>query len=89
MTWVLGMWCLVVGRGGEYRPGRTSERLGGMALSEPHFTIGIEEEYLLVDRETRDLVNEPPESMMEECQSPAKPTFMSTRPRPGSAAPCP
>ena len=40
-----------------------------MALSEPRFTIGIEEEYLLVDRETRDLVNEPPESMMEECRS--------------------
>jgi len=26
-----------------------------MALKEPAFIIGIEEEYLLVDRETRDL----------------------------------
>ena len=26
-----------------------------MAIKEPSFTIGIEEEYLLVDQETRDL----------------------------------
>ena len=32
---------------------------------EPSFTIGIEEEYLLVDRETRDLVSEPPEALVE------------------------
>lgn len=29
----------------------------------PEFTIGIEEEYLVVDRETRDLIKSPPESM--------------------------
>ena len=38
-----------------------------MRISEPAFSIGVEEEYLLVDRETRDLVNDPPPSLMEEC----------------------
>jgi glutamate---cysteine ligase / carboxylate-amine ligase len=36
---------------------------------EPSFTIGIEEEYLLVDRETRDLVADPPAALMEACRS--------------------
>ena len=39
-----------------------------MTTLHPRFTIGVEEEYLLVDRETRDLVRDPPASMMEECQ---------------------
>ena len=39
-----------------------------MAISEPSFTIGIEEEYLLVDRQTRDLANDPPSSMLAECE---------------------
>ena len=39
-----------------------------MALKEPAFTIGIEEEYLLVDGETRDLCAEPPPSMMADCE---------------------
>ena len=34
-------------------------------MHEPTFTVGIEEEYLLVDRETRDLVAEPPEELIE------------------------
>jgi carboxylate-amine ligase len=33
-------------------------------IAEPKFTIGIEEEYYLVDRETRDLVKSRPEEMM-------------------------
>ncbi|HEY8521808.1 MAG TPA: carboxylate-amine ligase [Gammaproteobacteria bacterium] len=33
----------------------------------PSFTIGIEEEYLLVDRESRDLVAKMPASLIEEC----------------------
>lgn len=37
-------------------------------MSEPKFTIGVEEEYLLVDRETRALVVDPPESLMRECE---------------------
>ncbi|MCP5418845.1 MAG: carboxylate-amine ligase [Chromatiaceae bacterium] len=35
---------------------------------EPRFTIGIEEEYLLVDRESRNLIRELPESMLPECE---------------------
>ena len=40
-----------------------------MALPEPPFTIGIEEEYLLVDRESRDLSREPPDALLRECES--------------------
>ncbi|MGE5767506.1 MAG: carboxylate-amine ligase [Bacteroidota bacterium] len=36
--------------------------------TEPSFTVGIEEEYLLVDRETRDLVVEAPDSLMTRCE---------------------
>jgi len=36
--------------------------------NEPSFTIGIEEEYLLVDLETMDLANDPPSSLLEECR---------------------
>ncbi len=36
-----------------------------MAVKDPSFTIGIEEEYLLVDRASRDLVRETPEAMFE------------------------
>ncbi len=39
-----------------------------MRATGPKFTIGIEEEYLLVDRETRGLVIDPPESLMKECE---------------------
>ncbi len=35
--------------------------------TEPDFTIGIEEEYLLVDRNTRDLVQDPPSDVMQRC----------------------
>ena len=40
-----------------------------MAIREPSFTVGIEEEYLLVDRETRDLAPDPPAGMMKDCES--------------------
>jgi carboxylate-amine ligase len=39
-----------------------------MAIKEPSFTLGIEEEYLLVDRASRDLVPETPAAMMAECE---------------------
>ncbi|MCH8135327.1 MAG: carboxylate-amine ligase [Proteobacteria bacterium] len=39
-----------------------------MKTIEPTFTIGIEEEYLLVDRDTRALVVDPPKSLMRECE---------------------
>ena len=38
-----------------------------MVLPEPEFSVGIEEEYLLVDKSTRDLCNDPPDNMVEEC----------------------
>ncbi|WP_169569976.1 carboxylate-amine ligase [Sneathiella limimaris] len=37
-------------------------------MKEPTFTIGIEEEYLLVDPETRDLAIDPPSAILEECE---------------------
>lgn len=37
-------------------------------IAEPPFTIGIEEEYLLVDRTSRDIVPEPPAAMLSACQ---------------------
>ena len=37
--------------------------------SEPEFTIGIEEEYFLVDRATRDVVSDPPPEMLAECEA--------------------
>lgn len=36
-----------------------------MPLREPSFSIGIEEEYLLVDRQSRDLVSEPPPALID------------------------
>ena len=39
-----------------------------MRPKEPTFTIGIEEEYLLVDRSSMDLVSDPPATIMAECQ---------------------
>jgi len=35
-----------------------------MAIQEPTFSIGMEEEYLLVDRDTRDLAPEPPPALL-------------------------
>ena len=37
-------------------------------MKEPDFTIGIEEEYLLIDRDSRDLVREAPKGLMAECE---------------------
>lgn len=38
-----------------------------MQLAEPAWTLGVEEEYLLVDQHSRDLVSDPPEALMREC----------------------
>ena len=35
----------------------------------PKFTMGVEEEYLLVDKETRALIVDPPKSLMSECEA--------------------
>ncbi|MCB1885692.1 MAG: carboxylate-amine ligase [Geminicoccaceae bacterium] len=40
-----------------------------MAPREPSLTLGVEEEYLLVDRETGDLAVEPPKGFMEGCKA--------------------
>jgi len=53
-----------------------------MAAS-PSFTVGIEEEYLLVDRESRDLVSKPPDAFLELCKSltdgQARPEFLRSQ----------
>ena len=40
-----------------------------MAPAEPEFTLGVEEEYFLVDRATRDVVTDPPAAMLSECEA--------------------
>ena len=40
-----------------------------MAIPEPKFTIGLEEEYLLVDKETRDLTPEPPAALLSKAEA--------------------
>ena len=40
-----------------------------MKKDEPKFTIGVEEEYLLVDRDTRALAVDPPPELMSECEA--------------------
>jgi len=37
--------------------------------AEPEFTLGIEEEYFLVDRATRDVVGDPPDGMLAEFEA--------------------
>ena len=39
-----------------------------MASRKPAFTLGIEEEYLLVDPETRDLASRQPTGFMRRCE---------------------
>jgi len=54
-----------------------------MTVGEPRFTVGIEEEYLLVDRATRDLAVSPPPEMLNECerrlQGRVTPEFLQTQ----------
>jgi carboxylate-amine ligase len=40
-----------------------------MPAVEPSFTVGIEEEYLLVDRISRDVAIDPPHEILEQCQA--------------------
>ena len=40
-----------------------------MPAAEPSFTVGIEEEYLLVDRISRDVAIDPPHEILEQCQA--------------------
>ncbi|MDX1489215.1 MAG: YbdK family carboxylate-amine ligase, partial [Acidiferrobacterales bacterium] len=52
-------------------------------IKEPSFTIGIEEEYLLVNRQTRDLIKEVPPTMLAECEKlleeQVKPEFLQSQ----------
>ena len=54
-----------------------------MSVAEPPFTIGIEEEYMLVDPRTRGLARDPPTTMFEECEARfkelVKPEFMKSQ----------
>ena len=49
---------------------QANKRSGGNRVfrNEPEFTLGVEEEYLLVDKETRALVVDPPKSLLSECE---------------------
>ncbi len=38
------------------------------SFQDPTFTIGIEEEYLLIDPETRNLADDPPATILEQCR---------------------
>lgn len=38
-------------------------------MAEPSFTVGVEEEYLLVSRASRELATEPPPSMLADCEA--------------------
>jgi len=38
-----------------------------VSSSEPPFTVGVEEEYLLVDLETRDVDENPPARLLQVC----------------------
>ena len=40
-----------------------------MGIAKPPFTLGIEEEYLLVDPQSRDLIREAPATMLAECEA--------------------
>ncbi len=39
-----------------------------MEILDSKFTLGIEEEYLLIDKESRDLAAEPPEDLLKDCE---------------------
>jgi carboxylate-amine ligase len=39
-----------------------------MLRGKPPFTLGVEEEYLIVDKDTRQLIVEPPEELMQEAE---------------------
>src|SRR5690606_28118179 len=66
------------------REARGLRRDGSAAMKEPSFTLGVEEEYLLVDRRTRDLVEKMPAPMLEQCEAriegqQVKPEFMRSQ----------
>ena len=61
-----------------------------MAIKEPSFTLGIEEEYLLVNKDTRDLAQEPPPALLAKCEEALRgqvsPEFLRSQIEVGSAS---
>lgn len=51
-----------------------------MTVKTPPFTIGVEEEYLLVDPKTRELVVEPPDGLLRDCERAVPPEIGSVSP---------
>ncbi len=51
-----------------------------MAVAEQPLTVGIEEEYLLVDRQTRDLAADPPAALMQACEALVDPALGTVSP---------
>ncbi len=51
-----------------------------MPVETPPFTVGVEEEYLLVDPKTRDLVVEPPDGLLRDCERAVPPEIGSVAP---------
>lgn len=49
-------------------PAESSSREKCAMTDQPAFTIGIEEEYLLVDKTSRDLVADPPADLLADCE---------------------
>ena len=47
-----------------------------MTIETPPFTVGVEEEYLLVDPKTRDLVVEPPDELLRDCERAVPPEIL-------------
>jgi len=58
-------------------PTRVREKL---ASSTEKFTVGIEEEYLLIDPETRDLISDPSDDVLQECEAAIDPSVGGVRP---------
>ena len=51
-----------------------------MTIKTPPFTIGVEEEYLLVDPKTRELVIEPPDGLLRDCERAVPPEIGAVAP---------
>lgn len=47
-----------------------------MGAQQPSFTVGLEEEYLLVDRGTRDVISDPPQEILEKCRTRSQDGFV-------------
>ena len=56
------------------------ERVTAFIDGLPDFTIGVEEEYLIVDPDTRDLVANPPRALLHECEAAIAPEVGSVSP---------